>query len=88
MGFRAIVVDRDAEGRTHAAVRELELDDLPEGEVTVAVDYSTLNYKDGLCLGPGAGLVRQVSARAGGRLRRPGGEPRTTRATGRATRWC
>jgi acrylyl-CoA reductase (NADPH) len=59
MGFRAIVVDRDAAGRTEAGVRELELGDLPEGEVTVAVEYSTLNYKDGLCLGPGAGLVRR-----------------------------
>ena len=27
--------------------------------MTVAVDYSTVNYKDGLCLGPGAGLVRK-----------------------------
>jgi acrylyl-CoA reductase (NADPH) len=52
-------VDRDAENRTHAAVREIEMGDLPEGEVTVAVAYSTLNYKDGLCLGPGAGLVRR-----------------------------
>ncbi len=59
MGFRAIVVDRDAEGRTEARVRELELDDLPDGEVTVAVEFSTVNYKDGLCLGPGAGLVRK-----------------------------
>ena len=59
MGFRAIVVDRDADGRTHAGVREIALDDLPEGEVTVAVDWSTINYKDGLCLGPGAGLVRK-----------------------------
>ena len=59
MSFRAIVVDKDADGRTHAGVRELALTDLPEGEVTVAVEYSTLNYKDGLCLGPGAGLVRR-----------------------------
>jgi acrylyl-CoA reductase (NADPH) len=44
MGFRAVVVDRDAENRTHAAVREIEMGDLPEGEVTVAVAYSTLNY--------------------------------------------
>lgn len=58
MGFDALVVDRDAEGRTHAAVRQLTLDDLPQAEVTVAVAYSTLNYKDGLCLGPGGGLVR------------------------------
>lgn len=57
--FDAIVVDRDAEGRTQATLREIGLDDLPEGEVTVAVEYSTVNYKDGLCLGPGAGLVRK-----------------------------
>jgi len=32
---------------------------LPEGDVTVAVEYSTVNYKDGLCLSPkGGGLVR------------------------------
>lgn len=59
MEFEALVVERDAEGRTHAGLRRLSLDDLPEGEVTVAVSHSTLNYKDGLCLGPGAGLVRR-----------------------------
>jgi acrylyl-CoA reductase (NADPH) len=26
--------------------------------VTVSVEYSTVNYKDGLCIGPGGGLVR------------------------------
>jgi len=58
--FKALVVDRDEEsGRTSAAVRELTLADLPEAEVTVAVEYSTLNYKDGLCIGPGGGLVRR-----------------------------
>ena len=59
MDFNALVVDRDADGRTEASVRRLALDDLPEGEVTVAVDYSTVNYKDGLCIGPGGGLVRR-----------------------------
>jgi acrylyl-CoA reductase (NADPH) len=59
MGFRAVVVDKDAEGGTRAGVREIALDDLPEGEVTVAVAWSTVNYKDGLCLGPSAGLVRK-----------------------------
>ena len=59
MTFRAVVVDRDANGQTHAAVRELALDDLPDGEVTVAVDWTTVNYKDGLCLGAGGGLVRR-----------------------------
>lgn len=59
MGIRAIIVERDSEGRTQAGLREIAASDLPDGEVTVAVEFSTLNYKDGLCLGPGAGLVRK-----------------------------
>ncbi|MBC7158294.1 MAG: acryloyl-CoA reductase, partial [Rhodobacteraceae bacterium] len=57
--FRALVVDKDDSGATHAAVQELPDERLPEGEVTVDVAYSTLNYKDGLCLGSGGGLVRK-----------------------------
>ena len=56
--FKALVVEKDDEGKTHAAVTEIGEDRLPEGEVTVAVEYSTVNYKDGLCIGPGGGLVR------------------------------
>jgi acrylyl-CoA reductase (NADPH) len=56
--MRALVVRKDDEGKTSAAVETLTLDDLPAGEVTVSVEYSTVNYKDGLCIGPGAGLVR------------------------------
>jgi acrylyl-CoA reductase (NADPH) len=55
MSFRALVVEKDEDGSTRAAVQELDESRLPEGEVTVAVEYSTLNYKDGLCLGPGGG---------------------------------
>jgi acrylyl-CoA reductase (NADPH) len=58
--FKALVVEKDEEsGKTHAAVKELSPEDLPEAEVTVAVEYSTVNYKDGLCIGPGGGLVRK-----------------------------
>jgi NADPH:quinone reductase-like Zn-dependent oxidoreductase len=58
--FNALVVDKDDEsGKTSAEVRQIGLDDLPDAEVTVAVDYSTVNYKDGLCIGPGGGLVRK-----------------------------
>ena len=57
--FNALVVERDEEsGKTQAAVRQIGEDELPQGDVTVAVEYSTLNYKDGLCIGPGGGLVR------------------------------
>ncbi|NKX46103.1 acryloyl-CoA reductase [Roseicyclus persicicus] len=58
MAFRALVVEKDEDGKTHGAVQTLSEDRLPAGDVTVAVEYSTVNYKDGLCLGPGGGLVR------------------------------
>ena len=58
--FKALVVRKDEEsGKTSAAVEEIGIDDLPHGDVTVAVEYSTVNYKDGLCIGPGGGLVRK-----------------------------
>ncbi|HIF78887.1 MAG TPA: oxidoreductase [Sulfitobacter sp.] len=58
MSFNALIVNKDDEGKTHAEVTQITEDQLPEAEVTVAVDYSTVNYKDGLCIGPGGGLVR------------------------------
>ncbi|KPQ15933.1 MAG: putative quinone oxidoreductase, YhdH/YhfP family [Rhodobacteraceae bacterium HLUCCO18] len=58
MAFRALVVEEEEQGQKSASVQTLEDDRLPEGDVTVAVEYSTLNYKDGLCLGSGGGLVR------------------------------
>ncbi|MEP2680485.1 MAG: acryloyl-CoA reductase [Sulfitobacter sp.] len=58
--FNALMVKKDEEsGLATADVEQISLDQLPEGEVTVAVEYSTVNYKDGLCLSPkGGGLVR------------------------------
>jgi len=56
--FNALLVTRDENKKTAASVQSIELDQLPEGNVTVAVEYSTVNYKDGLCIGPGGGLVR------------------------------
>jgi acrylyl-CoA reductase (NADPH) len=56
--FRALVVTKAEDGTTSATVQEVDDARLPAGDVTVAVEYSTLNYKDGLCLGSGGGLVR------------------------------
>ena len=58
MSFNALVVRKEGEEKPVAAVEQITLNDLPAGDVTVAVEYSTLNYKDGLCIGPGGGLVR------------------------------
>lgn len=56
--FRALVVEKDDTGATSAGVQTLDEARLPAGDVTVAVEWSTLNYKDGLCLGSGGGMVR------------------------------
>ena len=57
--FRALVLDKAADGQAVATIKDLDTSDLPPGEVTVAVEYTTVNYKDGLCLsGSGSGLVR------------------------------
>jgi acrylyl-CoA reductase (NADPH) len=58
MTFKALVVDKDDAGQTKASVQAVDEASLPPGNVTVAVEYSTVNYKDGLCLGSGGGLVR------------------------------
>jgi len=58
--FNALVVNKDAEsGKTSATIEKISTDQLPEGNVVVNVEYSTVNYKDGLCIGPGGGLVRE-----------------------------
>jgi acrylyl-CoA reductase (NADPH) len=56
--FNALIVEKDDDGKTDASVQRIATDRLPAGEVTVAVEFSTVNYKDGLCIGPGGGLVR------------------------------
>lgn len=61
MSFRALIVDKAEDGTISQSIQEIGEDRLPEapGEsVTVNVEYSTLNYKDGLCLTGGGGLVR------------------------------
>jgi acrylyl-CoA reductase (NADPH) len=58
MSFEALIVEKDDKGETSAGVQSIDESRLPEADVTVAVEYSTLNYKDGLCLTGGGGLVR------------------------------
>jgi acrylyl-CoA reductase (NADPH) len=55
--FRALVVDQN-EGATTAEIRQLTASDLPSGDVTVAVRYSSLNYKDGLAVTGTARVLR------------------------------
>jgi acrylyl-CoA reductase (NADPH) len=57
--MKALIIRKEGDEKPVAGVEDISEDMLPEAEVTVAVEYSTLNYKDGLCIGPGGGLVRK-----------------------------
>jgi len=64
--FKALLTERAEDGTTTTAVQELPDERLPAGDVTVEVEYTTINYKDGLCLSQGGGgLVRQFPHVAG-----------------------
>ena len=65
MGFRALITDKDADGNVSSSVQVLEDERLPEGDVTVDIEWAGLNYKDGLCLTGGGGLVRAYPHVAG-----------------------
>jgi len=55
--FDAFVVTASDDG-VEAGVSALTLDDLPPGEVLVAVDWSAVNYKDGMVTRPGNRVAR------------------------------
>ncbi len=59
--FRAIVIDREGDEKTaprSVALKTLSLDDLMPGDVVVDIDYSTINYKDGLAITGRSPIVR------------------------------
>jgi acrylyl-CoA reductase (NADPH) len=55
--FKALLLEKDDAG-FRAGLTQLDDARLPEGDVTVAIDYSTLNYKDGLAITNKAPVVR------------------------------
>lgn len=58
--FRAILLNRNEDGSTRAELTRIDDAQLPaDGDVTVAVDYSTLNYKDGLAITGKSPVVRK-----------------------------
>lgn len=57
--FKAILVSRDEDKKQSVTVTELTEADLMEGDVTVAVDATTVNYKDGLAITGKAPVVRR-----------------------------
>jgi acrylyl-CoA reductase (NADPH) len=58
MAFRALVLTQGADRKVGGQIETLADDKLPAGDVVVAIAHSTLNYKDGLVLTTGGGLVK------------------------------
>jgi acrylyl-CoA reductase (NADPH) len=58
MTYQALQINKDDNGY-HCTVQTLDDSALPEGDVTVQVDYSTVNYKDGLAMTGKSPVVRK-----------------------------
>ena len=56
--FKALILEQQ-EKKTIAEIRQIDESMLPEGEVLIDVDYSSLNYKDGLAITGKGRIVRQ-----------------------------
>jgi acrylyl-CoA reductase (NADPH) len=58
--FNAILLNKNKDGTTDARLTQLDDAQLPaDGDVTVRIDYSTLNYKDGLAITGKSPVVRK-----------------------------
>ena len=55
--FNAILIDKNDDGQT-VTLSQVDESSLPEGDVTIDVAYSTLNYKDGLAITGKSPVVR------------------------------
>jgi acrylyl-CoA reductase (NADPH) len=56
--FKALILDQQ-EKKTIAEIRQIDESLLPENEVLIDVDYSSLNYKDGLAITGKGRIIRQ-----------------------------
>ena len=62
--FKGILIDK-VDGQYGADLVDIDDKDLPEGNVSVKVSYSTLNYKDGLAITGKSPVVRSFPMVAG-----------------------
>ena len=62
--YQALLIEKDG-GGYRSSIQSLDDDNLPEGDVTVRVDYSTINFKDGLAITGKSPVVRKFPLVAG-----------------------
>ena len=56
--FNALLIEKDNDGSVAARIAELDETQLPEGDTTIDVEYSTINYKDGLAIANRSPIIR------------------------------
>ena len=59
MAFRALRIIETPAGKFERSIKELDLEDLPPGELLVRVNYSSLNYKDALSATGNKGITKK-----------------------------
>ena len=69
--FQAIVIEKGDSGQK-VALTDFDDGDLMDGDVTIRIEWSTVNYKDGLAISGKAPVVRRFPD-PGSRFRRHGG---------------
>jgi len=57
--FKALVVEESAENKFTLGIKEKSINDLPDGEVLIRVEYSSLNYKDALSATGSKGVTKK-----------------------------
>ena len=62
--FKAVVIEKDDAGY-RASLKDVDESSLPPGDVTVRIEYSTINYKDGLAITGKSPVVRKFPLSAG-----------------------
>ena len=56
--FNALVLNKNEDQKATGEIQEIDISELPEGDVLVKVDYSTINYKDSLAITSSSPIIK------------------------------
>ena len=56
--FNALVLNKEEDQKAIGEIQEIDISQLPEGDVLVKVDYSTINYKDSLAITSSSPIIK------------------------------
>ncbi|MFL2682127.1 MAG: MDR family oxidoreductase [Alphaproteobacteria bacterium] len=56
--FNALVLNKEEDQKATGEIQEIDISQLPEGDVLVKVDYSTINYKDSLAITSSSPIIK------------------------------